>query len=604
MPSNERMNWLMHHELVHVVATDKGADSDLRFRQLFHGKVAPIKEEPLSMLYSYLTSPRWYSPRWYHEGIAVFLETWMAGGVGRVLGGYDEMVFRTMVLENAYFYDVVGLESEGTTIDFQVGQNSYLYGTRFMTYLAMKHGPEKLIEWFNRTHGSKRYFASQFEKVFGVSLDDEWQRWIAWEHEWQKKNLARIRQYPVTPETRITGETLGSVSRSFYDPDRKLLYAAMNRPARPAQIVAIDVESGAITPLTEVVAPALYFVTSMAYDAKGRKIFYTTNNSRGWRDLNELDLNTGRRRLLLKNCRTGDLVVNPADQSIWGDAASQRPVDAGGHSAAVRPLEHGADARVRPRHLRHRHLARRQDAERFDDRRHGRAAAHQARHRSPPARRFEIRSAARVREQLAVELRLLARRPLSLRHVVLHRRLERFPLRPADEEDGGGHQCRDGSLPADPDLARHADRVPLRGEGIRAGARCRFTRPRRHQRHQLPRPAGRGEASDREELERRLTGARESRSRSRRTSVRIIRSLACDSDRSIRSSRATRARRPPGCATTSPIRSVSIRSMSRRRFRRRRRRSCISRSTTKDLRGRRSSSTTPPTSTICSDRPK
>ena len=87
----------------------------------------------MSMLYSFLTSPRWYSPRWYHEGIAVFLETWMAGGIGRTLGGYDEMVFRTMVLEDAYFYDVVGLESEGTTIDFQVGQNSYLYGTRFVT---------------------------------------------------------------------------------------------------------------------------------------------------------------------------------------------------------------------------------------------------------------------------------------------------------------------------------------------------------------------------------------------------------------------------------------------------------------------------------------
>src|SRR2546423_2156263 len=38
MPSNERMNWLMHHELVHVVATDKGADADLRFRRLFRGK--------------------------------------------------------------------------------------------------------------------------------------------------------------------------------------------------------------------------------------------------------------------------------------------------------------------------------------------------------------------------------------------------------------------------------------------------------------------------------------------------------------------------------------------------------------------------------------
>ena len=318
MPANERMNWLMHHELVHVVATDKGAGSDLRYRKLFRGKVAPIKEEPISMLYSYLTSPRWYSPRWYHEGIAAFLETWMAGGAGRALGGYDEMAFRTKVLERDYFYDVVGLESEGTTIDFQIGQNSYLYGTRFVTWLAMKYGPEKVIDWFNRDEDSKRYFASQFRNVFGIGLDDAWRDWIEWERGWQEHNLKKIREYPLTPLTRINQEILGSVSRSFYDPDRKLLYAAINRPAKKAEIVAINTETGAIKPLTDVLAPALYFVTSLAYDAKGHKIFYTTNNSRGWRDLNELDLNNGRRRRLLKNARTGDLAVNPADQAIWG----------------------------------------------------------------------------------------------------------------------------------------------------------------------------------------------------------------------------------------------------------------------------------------------
>jgi hypothetical protein len=318
MPANERMNWLMHHELVHVVATDKAADGDLVFRRLFHGKVVPIKENPISMFYSYLTSPRWYSPRWYHEGIAVFLETWMAGGAGRVLGGYDEMVFRTMALENSYFFDVVGLESEGTTIDFQVGQNSYLYGTRFVTYLAVKYGPEKVIAWFNRTSGSRRYFSSQFRQVFGLPLDRAWQEWIASEHEWQKKNVELIRQYPVTSERGITREVLGSVSRSFYDPERKLLYAAVNRPARPAQIVSIDAEGGKITPLAEVTGPALYFVTSLAYEAADRKIFFTTNNSSGWRGLNELDLTSGRQRQLLKNCRTGDLTVNATDQSIWG----------------------------------------------------------------------------------------------------------------------------------------------------------------------------------------------------------------------------------------------------------------------------------------------
>ena len=318
MPANERMNWLMHHELVHVVATDKAAGADLIFRRLFRGKVVPIKENPMSMFYSFLTSPRWYSPRWYHEGIAVFMETWMAGGVGRVLGGYDEMVFRTMVLEESHFYDVVGLESEGTTIDFQVGQNSYLYGTRFVTWLAVQHGPEKVIEWFDRSGTSRRYFSSQFQQVFGVPLDREWRRWIESERAWQRENLALIHKNPAVAEKRLASEVLGSVSRTFYDPERKLLYAAVNRPARPAQIVSIDAAGGAIVPLAEVSGPALYFVTSLAYDAKGRKIFFTGNNALGWRDLNELDLANGRQRQLLRNCRTGDLAIDPQDQSIWG----------------------------------------------------------------------------------------------------------------------------------------------------------------------------------------------------------------------------------------------------------------------------------------------
>ena len=62
----------------------------------------------------------------------------MAGGLGRAQSGYDEMVFRSMVRDGARFYDPLGLVSEGTKIDFQVEVNSYLYGTRFMTWLARR----------------------------------------------------------------------------------------------------------------------------------------------------------------------------------------------------------------------------------------------------------------------------------------------------------------------------------------------------------------------------------------------------------------------------------------------------------------------------------
>ncbi|HSQ75921.1 MAG TPA: hypothetical protein VLT13_10210, partial [Bacteroidota bacterium] len=202
-PTNERFNWVTTHELTHIVATDMAAPADRFYRSLFQGKVLPVSEDPLSMLYSYLTTPRKYSPRWYHEGIAVFMETWMSGGIGRAINGFDEMTFRTMVRDSNFFYDFVGLESEGTTIDFQIGANSYLYGTRFVSYLGKEYGPGKVIEWFARSDTSDAYFASHFERVFGRDLDDEWSRWIRFEREWQHANLDSLRRYPPTQQRAV-----------------------------------------------------------------------------------------------------------------------------------------------------------------------------------------------------------------------------------------------------------------------------------------------------------------------------------------------------------------------------------------------------------------
>jgi hypothetical protein len=318
-PANERMNWLMNHELIHLFTTDKASSGDKTFRSLFFGKVMPTAENPISMVYSYFTNPRWYSPRWYHEGFAVFMETWLSGGMGRVLGSYDEMVFRTMVLDSSYFYDVVGLESEGTTVDFQVGQNSYLYGTRFITYLADQYGLEKLQQWFNRTDDSQRYFSSQFENVYGVSLDDEWKRWIEFEHTWQHSNLVdSIRAYPVTPYREILREPLGSVSRAYFNPKERELYTAVNFPGQVAHIVGIDVDHGTVRTICDVPTPALYYVASLTYDPSEGKIFFTTHNSRDWRDLNVVDVKTGRVTTPSPKSRTGDLAFNQADKSIWG----------------------------------------------------------------------------------------------------------------------------------------------------------------------------------------------------------------------------------------------------------------------------------------------
>ncbi|HZH41377.1 MAG TPA: hypothetical protein VFD85_10215 [Gemmatimonadales bacterium] len=316
-PAPERMTSSLNHEMAHIVTVDKPAGSDRFFRSLFFGKVTPNAEVPVSMLYGYLTTPRWYAPRWYLEGIAVYLETWMNGGIGRAIGPYDEMVFRTLVRDSARIFDFVGLESEGTTIDFQVGVNSYLYGTRFVSYLGLQYGNDSLLAWFNRTPDSRRYFATQFRHVFGRSLEDEWSRWIAWERDWQVANLSAIRRHAVTGYRPLTDHALGSVSRAYYDSTTRAIYLGIRYPGQVAHLARIDLGTGKITNLLEILGASGYYVTALAFDPGSRTLFFTTNNA-DWRNLYSYDLATGHSRLLLRNARIGDLAFNRADGSLWG----------------------------------------------------------------------------------------------------------------------------------------------------------------------------------------------------------------------------------------------------------------------------------------------
>ncbi|MDD2570414.1 MAG: hypothetical protein PHF53_01900 [Bacteroidales bacterium] len=313
----ERMQWLMSHELTHQVMCDQSSKRDRLYQSLLGGKVIPDNTDPLSLIYSYLTTPRWYSPRWYHEGIAVFMETWMSGGLGRVMGGYDEMVFRALVKDSAYLYHVIGLETEGTTIDFQVGVNSYLYGTRFVSYLALKYGLNKLQDFFSRTDSSRRFYAAQFRQVYGKSIEEEWDDWIIWEREFQEKNLSRIREYPVSTFRQVTPSTLGSVSRPYLDSLGNQLIVAANYPGKMAHIASIDLQTGKSKKIAPVISPALYYVTSLAFDPATRTLFASTHNQ-DWRGLQSIDLETGKTKELIQITRCGHLVFDQAGKCLWG----------------------------------------------------------------------------------------------------------------------------------------------------------------------------------------------------------------------------------------------------------------------------------------------
>lgn len=313
----ERTVTLANHELVHLSTSDRASPAETRFRRLFRGKVGPVAEHPETLLYYYLTNPRASSPRWYHEGSAVFMETWMGGGLGRAQGGYDEMVFRAMVRDGASFYDPLGLVSKGTEVDFHVGANAYLYGTRFMSYLGLQYSPQHLVQWWGRGAASRRDFADDFARVFGKPLEEAWQDWIRWEHEFQARNLASVREHPITQPADVARRGLGAISRGYLSQDGRSLYAAVRYPGRLPHLVEISLTDGAVDELQEVEGAIPYRVSSLAYDPAAQTLFFTTDNG-SYRNIMSLDLRTKKARMLLEAARIGDIVFNPADRSLWG----------------------------------------------------------------------------------------------------------------------------------------------------------------------------------------------------------------------------------------------------------------------------------------------
>jgi hypothetical protein len=319
-PASERMYQLMNHELVHVVQGDIANDEDRRWRRFFLGKVAPDGKDPETLLYYYLTVPRYSAPRWWMEGSAVFAETWMAGGLGRAQGGYDEMVFRAMVRDNGHFYDPLGLVSRGVKVDFQFLANAYLYGTRFFTWLAYQYSPEKALEWVRRDEGSKRYYYDQFELVFGRPLEQAWQDWISFEQGFQRQNLTKIRQFSVTSYRTLAGSPVGSVSRTYYDEATGMLYGAFRYAGTVEYIGALNTHDGTISRLADVKRAALYRVCSFAFDPSTGTAFFTNDNQGhfSYRDLMAVDVRTGAERMLIENGRIGEFAVDPVDHSLIG----------------------------------------------------------------------------------------------------------------------------------------------------------------------------------------------------------------------------------------------------------------------------------------------
>jgi len=318
IPYTERIQWLIAHELVHIVVNDMSSDAESFARSLF-SKAPPEKEQPLSILYSLLTNYSRYTPAWHQEGIAVFAETWLNGGFGRALGNFDEMYFRTQVLERKPFPAPYMLDATEIPQSFLLNTLSYLYGTRFVSFLAAAFGVEPVLSWYSaQADGFYTGQESRFEKTFGRNLTTVWDYFIHTETRFQQRNLQALRTAPLTPVQRFTDKPMGWVTRGYFDTARSQVIFGSHQPHYLTGIYVFDITSRSIARVGTLPTPSLIRIASTAYDSHSQRFFYTTNNNQFYRDVRVLDLVSKQSRVLFKNVRVGDLSVSEKTRELWG----------------------------------------------------------------------------------------------------------------------------------------------------------------------------------------------------------------------------------------------------------------------------------------------
>ncbi len=318
VPYNERLQWLLSHELVHVFVNDAEIGFESFSRTIF-GKVPPEKTQPLSVFYGLLTNYNRYTPRWHQEAIAVYLETWLSGGYGRVLGSFDEMYFRSLIYEQKDLSSQLDLETILSHNSILLENIHYIYGGRFVAYLSLLYGNEKVMDWFRTKEGDAYSgFEGRFHKVFKIDFYKVWSNFISYETKFQQENINILKQTEQTKLRKVSPENFGWVSRPFYDSPTNSVFYVYHRPHELTALNSLDLASGKSKKFISIATPSMLQVSTIALDEVNGLLFYTTNNNLLFRDIWVYHLETGDEKLIFKDARVGDLAVSPVTHDLWG----------------------------------------------------------------------------------------------------------------------------------------------------------------------------------------------------------------------------------------------------------------------------------------------
>jgi dipeptidyl aminopeptidase/acylaminoacyl peptidase len=317
---NDYDDWmygLVLHEYAHIVHIDT-----------IHG---------LARLVNYVLGKTWapnqIQPRWFIEGLAVYYESERSAG-GRNRCSIHDMYLRVAVLEGKL------LEIDQITSYTRMiprGNVPYLYGSRFLKYLAERFGEEKLTEISHR-YGSTiipysiNRIAKQTLGYTYVELYQDFKRHLRRRYELQRDAAAKR---GLTSFRKITDHGESSATPSFSTDGRELVYVDTDGHSM-TKIKVLDVASGRVKEGYD-----LYGGSGVTLTPDAQHIVYgessTWRTFYGYDDLFVRDRRTGAVRRLTHGLRSRDPAVSPD-----GKRVAFVTNDLGNMDLALIPLQGGA----------------------------------------------------------------------------------------------------------------------------------------------------------------------------------------------------------------------------------------------------------------------
>lgn len=307
---NERFKLGLAHELTHIAmgSTHKSGLPAL-------GKVSARSELPLSYPFAVLTNAKRFAPEWFHEGAAVFLESWLLAGKGRINSHLSEAFFRAWAAENEPLPPWHSLSLHQGYEPF-AQQYEYLFGARFMACLADRHGAEQVLHWI-RSYAGAAGFEAHFSAIFNRPIAGLWQACFSYERQWQAEQQLKLKRSNTLDSSGLNRAAISLASRPQLDRQTGEIILLQQPKDDLAHVLKWHVYTGHSQALGRGLFKRSRVQALTAYDEQSRQLFYTTDNSADWRDLYQLDIDRGEHRLLLPNLRLSNVAFDKSSAALW-----------------------------------------------------------------------------------------------------------------------------------------------------------------------------------------------------------------------------------------------------------------------------------------------